>query len=104
MPKPRLHPKFSQLESDIIETLIAGLHEWRPDLGYPESHSDMAACVRALIRMFDVKRRPIALSELPYHCELCNDAGVLTEIINSDPTVRKETTCPTCMGKNRYLR
>lgn len=104
MPKPRLHPKFSQLESDIIETLIAGLKEWRPDLSYPESHSDMSGCVRALIRMFDIKRRPIALSELPCHCELCNDAGKLIECVDDDPHVIKEKTCPACQGKNRWLR
>ena len=40
---------------------MAGHHQYRPDLSYPESHSDMSAAVRALLRMYEVKRRPIAL-------------------------------------------
>lgn len=62
MAKPSLKEAYRTLESDIIETLIAGHKEWRPDLAYPESHSDMQAAVRGLLRMFDVKRRPIAIS------------------------------------------
>jgi len=42
--------------------MIAGLHEWRSDLDYPESHSDMMGCVFAVLRMFEVKRRPVALT------------------------------------------
>lgn len=61
MPKPTLKPEFHQLSHDIIETLLAGHREWRSDLAYPESYSDMQGCVIALLRMFDVKRRPIAL-------------------------------------------
>lgn len=61
MPKPTLKEPFYTLEGQIIETLLAGHHEWRPDLPYPESHSDMAGACRALLRMYDVKRRPIAL-------------------------------------------
>jgi hypothetical protein len=64
MPKPPLKPEFKQLESDIIATLIAGHKQWRPDLNYPESHSDMQGAVRGLLQMFDVQRRP-----LPRHIE-----------------------------------
>ena len=60
MPKPNLKEPFRTLESEIIETLLAGHHECRPDLAYPESHSDMSGAVRGLLRMFEVKRRPIA--------------------------------------------
>lgn len=60
MPKPSLTVEYQALESDIIETMIAGLHEWRPDLDYPESYSDMSGCVRALFRMYEIKRRPLA--------------------------------------------
>lgn len=60
MPKPRLSPEYERLEAEIIDTLIAGHKEWRPDLSYPESYSDMQAAVRGLLRMFDVSRRPIA--------------------------------------------
>lgn len=65
MAKRSLSPEMSKLESDIIDTLIAGHHEWRPDLGYPESRSDMQAAVRGLLRMYDVKRLPLA-RELTY--------------------------------------
>lgn len=68
MAKSRLKAELDKLESDIIETLLAGHHEWRPDLAYPESHSDMQGAVRGLLRMFEVKRRPVAI-ELEYHDE-----------------------------------
>jgi hypothetical protein len=61
MPKPRLKPEYSKLAGDLIETFLAGHHQWRPDLPYPESHSDMDGGVRALLRMFEIKRRPIPL-------------------------------------------
>lgn len=61
MAKRSLVEPYNTLENEIINTLIAGHKEWRPDLSYPESYSDMQAAVRGLLRMFDVKRRPIAL-------------------------------------------
>lgn len=61
MPKPSLAEPYATLELEVIETLLAGLHEWRSDLSYPESHSDMQGAVRALFRMFEVKRRPVAM-------------------------------------------
>lgn len=59
MAKRSLSPELAQLECDIIETLIAGHKEWRPDIDYPESHSDMQGAVRGLLRMFEVKRRAL---------------------------------------------
>lgn len=50
---------MAQLENDMIETMKAGLHEWRSDLSWPESYSDMQACVRGVLRMFNVERRPL---------------------------------------------
>lgn len=64
MPKPQLQEPWNRLEGEIIETLIAGHKEWRPDLSFPESYSDMQGAVRGLLRMFDVKRRPLSI-ELP---------------------------------------
>ncbi len=64
MAKYQLAAPFDELERDIIETLIAGHREYRPDLSYPESHSDMQAAVRGLLRMYDVRRLPLA-RELP---------------------------------------
>lgn len=63
MPKPPLKREFAELERPLIETMIAGLHVWRSDLSYPESHSDMQACVRGVLRMFRVERRPLGLAE-----------------------------------------
>lgn len=68
MAKRSLKAPMSQLESDIIETFLAGHHEWRPDLAYPESHSDMAGGVRGLLRVFEINRRPLPI-ELEYHDE-----------------------------------
>ena len=63
MPKPRLKEPYRTLEHEIAETMKAGLHEWRPDLSYPESMSDLQGCIRGLLKMFDVKRRPLGLSD-----------------------------------------
>ncbi len=60
MAKASLAEPFFTLEHEIVETLIAGHKEWRPDLAYPESYSDMQGAVRGLLRMFDVKRLPIS--------------------------------------------
>jgi hypothetical protein len=59
MPKPNLTPELESLEHDIIETLIAGHHQYRSDLAYPESYSDMQGAVRGLLQMFEVKRRAL---------------------------------------------
>jgi len=64
MPKPSLAEPFRTLENQLIETFVAGHKEWRPDLAYPESYSDMQGGMMAVMRMFDIKRRPIAI-DLP---------------------------------------
>lgn len=76
MPKPELTPDLSQLESDILETLLAGHHEYRPDLAYPESHSDMHGAIRGLMRMFDVRRRPLPV-KLKTPCHDCGGLGYM---------------------------
>ena len=68
MAKRSLRRDLSILEGEIIDTLIAGHKEWRPDLRFPQSYSDMQAAVRGLLRMFEVKRRPLAI-ELEYEKE-----------------------------------
>lgn len=60
MPKPTLTEPNRSLAADILETFLAGHHLWRPDLEYPESHSDMMGGILALLEMFEIKRRPIA--------------------------------------------
>ena len=65
MPKPFLKEPLAQQERDMFDTMTAGLHEWRPDLNYPESYSDFQACIRGLLRMYKVERRPMAI-ELEY--------------------------------------
>lgn len=62
MPKPRLIEPYASLLRDGVETMTAGLHEWRPDLNYPESHSDWQACFQAFFRRYEVKRRPLDLT------------------------------------------
>lgn len=63
MPKPQLKHPYRALEGDIIETMQAGLKEWRPDLKHPESGSDMCACIRGLFMMYEIKRRPLAITD-----------------------------------------
>jgi hypothetical protein len=60
----QLSEPLETLEKQVIETLLAGY----PYCEYPESHSDLQGCVRNLLRMFEVKRRPLAI-ELEYRPE-----------------------------------
>lgn len=62
MPKPPLRAQYEQLADEIIETMLAGHHRYRPDLPYPESHSDMQGALEGLLMMYEVKRRPLALT------------------------------------------
>ncbi len=92
MPKPPLVPEEAVLENQMIETLRAGLHNWRPDLNYPESYSDMQACVRGLMSMFEVKRRPLAVL-LKSPCPDCDGSG------DSVRLPGERHTCPNCHGR-----
>lgn len=94
MPKPFLIEEDSILERNIIETLIAGLHEWRNDLSYPESYSDMQACVRGLMKMYEIIRRPIAVP-LRIKCHFCNGIG---DFIKFEGSMKLSETCKECKG------
>lgn len=61
MPKPPLRAPFAELEGEMIKTFIAGHQQWRPDLRYPESHSDMQGGIRALLKRYAITPRPIPL-------------------------------------------
>lgn len=93
MSKRSLVAPLDRLELDIIETLLAGHREWRPDLAYPESHSDMQAAVRALLQMFDVTRRNLP-RQLEYACDTCCNRGKLRWC--DDNEVWHEQPCPDC--------
>jgi hypothetical protein len=69
MPKPSLKEPFRTLEFDLIEFLLGGLKQYRPDLSYPQSHSDMQACVRAIIKAYDIERRPLARKSIEIYSE-----------------------------------
>lgn len=60
-PREPIDRNLLQLECDLIDTLLAGLKRSRPDLSYPESHSDMTWAVQAVLEMFEAKRRPVPL-------------------------------------------
>ncbi len=94
MPKAPLIKEDSILESQIIETLIAGHKEWRPDLKFPESWSDMEGTVRGLLRMFKVERRPLA-STLKYRCDDCEGLG---HFIAKKDGIIHITDCTHCSG------
>lgn len=96
MPKPPLTPDEAKLEKDIMETMQAGLKRWRPDLHYPESASDMQACVRALMVMFEIRRRPLPVS-LQVPCHICEGLGYYISMC--EPGKRTQTTCNHCNGK-----
>jgi hypothetical protein len=55
-PRKLAEPEFTLLHQ-VIETMLAGNGG-----KYPESHSDMNYCVQALLKMYDVKRRPLAIN------------------------------------------
>lgn len=64
------HAKLAEpdntLEYQMLETMMAGLNGVGVSSpNYPKSASDMQSCIRALIKMFDIKRRPLA-KELKY--------------------------------------
>lgn len=64
MAKPFLREPYQSLYFALVETMTAGLKEWRSDLEYPESHSDWRSCIDAVMRKYDVKLRPIPLDRL----------------------------------------
>ncbi len=57
MPKPPLDKKHSVIEYELMDAMIKGLQDFRPDLSYPESHSDLEACARGIMERFHIKRR-----------------------------------------------
>lgn len=59
MPPRQLKKELEITESHIIETLFQDSFNGEPS--YPKSFSDAQYCVRKLLRMFHVKRRPIAI-------------------------------------------
>lgn len=96
MPKPFLIHDDATLERECIETMLAGLKQWRPDLHYPESHSDMQACFRGLLSCFEIKRRPLP-RPLRITCHYCDGIGKF--ITKSTETVSASTTCDKCEGR-----
>lgn len=97
MPKPPLLPKLEVYESQIIDTLLAGLKHWRPDLGYPQSHSDMQACVRALLVMYEVTRKPFP-QPLPSPCPSCEGLG---HYVKQEEGYVQHTYCEECGGTGK---
>jgi hypothetical protein len=76
MPKPSLREPYASIASDLMATMVAGLKEWRHDLDYPQSHSDLRGCIDAVLRKYEVKLRPVPLDrseiwEPPETCPVC---------------------------------
>ena len=109
MPKPSLREPYFTLEGDLIDTMIGGLHEWRSDLGYPESHSDMAGCIRAVLRKYDVKLRAVPLDREQIEepdplCPICTNTLHTGETLTSlhMPDVRGEHLAHhKCVNRNK---
>jgi hypothetical protein len=96
MPKPFLHSDDARLERELIETMLAGLKQWRSDLNYPESHSDMQALVRGILCTHEIKRRPLPVP-LRYMCNECEGLGHFIEITEGRD-YRMIKDCPKCKG------
>lgn len=96
MSKPRLIKEDEILENELIETFLAGHKQYRPDLAYPQSHSDMGAGIRGLLRMFIIKRSalPVPLRVL---CDNCNGLGEL--VVDTKDGIHHTTTCKICKHK-----
>lgn len=92
MPKPPLREPFRTLELELIESMEAGLHEWRPDLAYPESYSDMQAAVRGVLKMFEIKRRPIGITDVAI-CEPRKTCAFCGEVPSFSFTANGVTFC-----------
>lgn len=95
MPKPPLRDPYRMLAHEIIETMIAGHKRYRPDLAYPESHSDMQGAVEGLLMMFDVKRRPIAIPLQDPRVAQCEECG---------GDIQRPGRCDNCGGKSGTAR
>lgn len=95
MPKPPLKEEDAILEDQIIQTMIAGLHQWRSDLDMPESYSDMQACVRGLMKMFEIKRKPL-VTPLRLKCDACDGLGYRITKTNFEGTVQNQESCDKC--------
>lgn len=96
MPKAPLIEEDAILESQIINTLIAGHKVYRPDLDYPQSHSDMQGAARGLMRMFNIQRRSLP-EPLRFKCDDCE--GIGKYIKRDAPGVSECHTCSACKGK-----
>ena len=95
MPKAPLKEEDRILESQMIATMLESFHNWRPDLNYPESHSDMESCVRGLMRMFEIKRRPLVVP-LRIKCDACEGLGYRITKSDENGSIRTEESCKTC--------
>lgn len=54
-PKPQ--PSDSRFAAELLAAMVLGLHDWRRDLDFPESHSDLEACALGVLSRFDFRPR-----------------------------------------------
>lgn len=97
MPKRKLYKGENYQEGEIIDTLIAGHRQYRPDLSYPESYSDMQGAVRGLLQMFEVRRRDLP-EKLKYECGTCEGLGSLISL-HPENKYKMVNYCPKCDGR-----
>lgn len=83
-------------EDELVQTFLAGLKQFRQDLSYPESHSDMRSGIRAVMVMFNCQRRPLPIP-LRIKCGGCGGTGELVH--EASAGYRRLSTCNMCNGR-----
>ena len=90
-----------QLENSLIQTFLAGHRIDRGDDSYPKSYSDVQCAIRAVLRRFEIKQRPIDI-KLKYKCTYCKgNKKFVTEV---EKNSFKENNCSECNGKGYIER
>jgi len=75
-PKPQ--PSDSRFAAELLAAMVHGLHDWHPDLDFPESRCDMAACALEILARFHILRRPTSfrLADMTWPGDTASDSAV----------------------------
>lgn len=96
MPQAPLIDEQKVMASSMMSSFMAAFKQFRPDLDYPESASDMQAGFRGVLRMFNVSRASLP-NQLWTPCPDCDGTGKHT--VDNDP--HHKNSCKRCMNSGR---